>query len=230
MSHLNFVTQLTNDQIAHFFKSFGFEFENINTSVFSDEKLAIELSNTNGSKMHYEVADDGIVDYNIDSKKIITNNDWKVYLRSIFGDAYITYLGYEDLPNKFIDKLTIDEVKKIFNFNSPIQIESIIEVQSLLSGTRRFKIIPLNAKGNSESEFILSPYMIYGFEHFSSKSPEGKFLKFMTKKFGKDYLDYYSKIEQRMIGIDIDTYIQTRNHRFKEVKAFMEKIISKNIS
>lgn len=223
----SFIGRLTDEQIADFFSSHGVEFGRIEKHEQDYNRLSIVLFQSNESSLHYVISDSGIIDCNIDGTKEFSSEEWKIFMRSIFGYKYIMFLGYEDFLNDFIDKLTIDDVKKIFNFNSPIQIESIYEVDALLKGTRRFKIIPSNTKSGNKIEFILKPYMTYGFEYFSPKSPEGKFLKFMTKKFGSAYIEYYSQVEQHMVKRDIQNYVRKRKNRMQETTDYMRRIALK---
>jgi len=230
MASVIFVNRLTNEQIEKFFQSQGIEFEQIEKYP-QEDKVEIELIYSHSSKSRYAVTDLEMIDFNIDKIKNITTDDWRVFLRSIFEEEYISFLGYEDLPNDFINKITIEEVKKIFSFNNPIPIDNINEVDALLVGTRRFKITPQNTKQiYPEAEFTLYPYMQFGLEHFSSKSAEGRFLKWMTKKFGKEYVEYYSKLEQKMVEMDIAKYAEKRKARAILAKNFMDKVLLKEES
>lgn len=223
MSTIHWMNKLNKEQIENFFRLQGLEFDSCEMHPILDDRMMIELVKTNGSKQHYEIFHDGISDLNIGSNIQITSEDWKVFMRDIFGDEYIYSLGCKDDENSFIEKLTQEDILKIIGFEYPSSIESVIEVKALLKGTRRFKFI-----SNKRSyEFIITPYLYHSNTGFAPKSLQGRFIKLMTKKFGEEFASIYRAFEKKECEADIQEYANKRRNILSAIDGYMNKIKEK---
>ena len=228
MADSSFVSRLRNEQISYFFLSQGVNFE---TREFGKEiggKMTVTLIKNTGSKEHFEISDEGISNYHISSEYKITNEDWRAFLRKTFGSEYVVQMGYEDMPNDFVSRLEEEDIINIFKLlNYVTSVSSIREVDSAFAGTRRFKIVSKINEKEVECEFVLKPYVENSTEKFHSKSPKGRFIKYMIKKFGKEYLDYCVEHEKKNTEKTIQEYTDERNKDLNDLIAFANKTFEK---
>lgn len=119
----------------------------------------------------------------------LQSGDWQVFMRQLFGDEYMDFLKLKDIPNNFVDKISIDDLLEIVPFYKPYLIE---ECTALQKGTRRFKVRP--TMDAYVFEVVIGPRFTDGnITHFGASKK--RFEDFMHERFGDEYSKWLLKMQ-----------------------------------
>ena len=194
-----FVKELTQKQVEDFFRNHGFKGE----VVWEPESTRVTLkrSDINEAFRSFLISDIRVLKaYGYE----ITEMDWKVYLKNIFGDEYMQFLNKQDIPNEFISQLTHEEIQKLIPF---YYLHHFEECEALQVGTRRFKV--RKHINDYVEDVIMGPCYEDGNIRFYGVK-EDAFYRFMLKKFGKAYYHYWRNVEDIKAIEDITRYTKKR--------------------
>ena len=183
---VKFAMRLSNDQIETFFNSIG-KVKSVACSTTKAGMLGVTFCDKYGKLFMYFISDDSIC-----SDFYKTSEDWKLYMLSIFGDEYFKQCGEKPVPNDFVDKLSVEEIKELLS-KCEIFPYSIEEKEAFRVGTRRFRIAI--AKENAKSDIIIGPH--FTFCKGMSSLTERNFMIFFSEKFGMDFINYYIGVEKQ---------------------------------
>lgn len=144
----------------------------------------------------------------------ISSEDWQCFMRERFGDEYVSaYFNRCNLPynledvqkDVFVEAITLEDACVLLG-NKLASISCIKEVPAFDVNKRRFKFYT----GRETREVTICSF----YDDCSVKKyiSEDQFLKFMFRKFGKEFADYYMKV------IDaIGNYIENVNTQTQKV-------------
>jgi len=193
---IDFVRRLTFSQISEFFDNGG---KIIDIKV-SEEKdiLHIHFMDAGNHFFQFSIADNAILALGFHK----TSEDWKVYLRKIFGEEYFRRYGEPSVESSFVYQLTIQDIKELLEQKNT-QIASVEEREAFRSGTRRFRIEYL-CPIHETYDVVIAPY----YEYCSNMIGIGEklFLNFFIKKFGMDFIAYYIGMEREKSDKKVEAY------------------------
>ena len=208
---IKFVTRLKMSQLQKFFDDAG-HICDIQKS-YHEGMLDVIFMNDLGKTFWYSIADNYISAPDFYK----TSEDWKFYMKELFGEEY--FKEYEETPvqNSFVSKLSLDDVRELLETKN-MKVEKIKECEAFREGTRRFKVI-YSLPSHSEQEVIIGPHIEYCSGFFGIT--ENMFMKFFTKKFGLDFITFYSNVEKRNCSEKVKQYQQKCERKLQEKRDYM---------
>ena len=150
--------------------------------TWNPQKATISLFSKNGKELGTIKVTDSTIKARRDDE--IFNGDWQVFLRKIFGDEYMHFLGKKDVDNEFVPKLTSRDILDLVPFHCLYEFE---ERTALEKGTRRFKI-KKDYDGPME-ELVVGPLFQMGTVQFYGATEES-FSSYMKRRFGIEYEEW----------------------------------------
>lgn len=219
---IRFVDKLTKEQLTTFFNFFD-DIKEVRRSHIKD-MLDIYFNDQNGKEQFFSISDNSICVPNFEK----TSEDWKIYMRSLFGKKYTDIYSETPVINEFVPLLTSKDIRRLLQISLLDDIIDICELEAFREGTRRFKVVyswPFGLLFNKE--YVIGPHYDYctGFpKNFSEKD----FMSFMVKEFGLSFITYYTSIEKKKASIKIDEFTSKCNKTIKNKIDFMTSIWEKN--
>lgn len=216
---LQFVKRLTTAQIMNFFYGVDGGFYARKPSA-SEGMEDIFFQNKSGKIFWYSIADNYICADGFSK----TSEDWKFYMLGIFGDEYLKEYAEKPINNSFVEKLTTEQIKEFLEMNQTM-IASIKEEKAFRQGTRRFKVI-VKLPTYYRREIIIGPH-IDDCDGMAVMT-ESAFMRFFTKIFGMDFINYYIDIEKRRADDRVKSFKEKCDKRVKDKLNYMVKIMENN--